>query len=132
MLILENSCLFITEGQFTSTPANQEVCVGADVTLDWRFDHENDLHNVKWFRNGFNLIMYMYPPQPAQPADGVTNIQHLTNGMIWIQSVSLQDDGQYICSINYKLSAGLPTVRGSFVNVTILGMSISVFAILPD
>ena len=122
VFFLSFKTFILTAGQFTSMPDDQTVCVGADVTLDWRFDHERDLYSAKWFKDGDPTpIMLMYPPQPANPGSGITNIHHIANGAINITGVSLQDGGQYTCSIYYNLGSDLDSIPADHANVTVLG-----------
>ena len=107
-------------GKFLKTPENQTICVGADVTLDWRFDHEGELYRAIWYRNN-TYLMTKYGSNQAIIETDITNVYHVTNGAIKITGVSLQDGGQYICSISYTIGSGLGFVPADSVSVTVLG-----------
>ena len=112
--------MILTAGQFTSTPGDQAVCVGTDMTLDWRFDHEGDLDIVIWYRDSTSL-MTKFGSDQANQEPGITNVHHITNGEIKITGVSQQDEGRYTCSIYYTLKSGLSMIPPSRVNVTVIG-----------
>ena len=65
--------------------------------------------------------MTKYGSAQATPEDGITNVFHISNGEIKMTSVSLQDDGEYICSIAYILGSGLCNIPPSSIYVTVLG-----------
>ena len=93
------------------------------MTLDWRFDNEGDLYLATWYRyNITGTLMTKFGSDPANPKAGITNVHHIANGAIKITGLSLQDGGQYSCSIVYTLGSSIGNIPPDSVSVTVLGM----------
>ena len=89
------------------------------MILNWRYDREDVFKRAIWFRNSV-LIMTMTGTEPAKPAAGVTNIQHISNGAIKIEAWSLADVGEYGLTVQYEFSSSVLTA-GDSVTVSFLG-----------
>ena len=111
-----NGVFIFIVASITRAQDDVSACRGTDVTLNWSYNREEDLLKAFWFKNG-KSIMTMTSSSPAEPATEVANIQHVSNGQIRIQTVSLADAGEYKLTVLYKSGLRIDTDR---VNVTVM------------
>ena len=87
---------------------NKTACVGQDVPLNWKYDNEEEMHQVIWLKDGVAVLVKL-AMSPAVQVSNISQMQHISNGEVVIKNISLEDSGIYHITVYYSLSSGIPT-----------------------
>lgn len=103
----------ISDARLLHIPANQTVCDGSNLALDFTFDNEEDLNVAVW-RKGETTVLQKLGKNTATVENAFKNkFVHVTNGQIKLLNAKSIDEGTYTLTVTYKPSSLLPEDEGS-------------------